>query len=149
MAESKWIVVEAEVAEVQQALEQTSKSFTSIQRQALGIIARSGVKTIRQAIRQSIENRVRSTGELQKSYAYRVKKDGSEANIYPRGLSGAKIFPKAYVQNYGYSGPTARAANWSIKPKGFVEKTENLLESGNFEADLHKMVDGVLSRYWG
>lgn len=149
MAKSKWIVVDADIAEVQQALAHTAKSMTSIQRQALGIIARSGVKTIRQAIRQSIENRSRSTGELQKSYAYRIKKDGSEANLYPRGMSGAKIFPKAYVQNYGYSGPTSRAENWNIKPKGFVEKTESFLESGDFSAELDKMVEKVLSKYWG
>ena len=149
MSKSNWIVVEAEVAEVQRALEGTSKSLTSIQKQALGIIARQGVKTIRQRIRQSIENKSRSTDELQKAYAFRVRKDGSEANIYPKGMAGSKIFPKAYVQNYGYSGATARAKNWSVKPKGFIEHTENFLDSNSFEEELNKMVGKVLSKYWG
>lgn len=149
MAKSNWIVVEAEVAEVQKALEGTSKSLTSIQKQALGIIARQGVKTIRQKIRQTIEHKSRSTGELQKAYAFRVKKDASEANIFPKGVAGSKIFPKAYVQNYGYSGPTARAKEWNVKPKGFIEQTENFLDTSNFEEELGKMIDKVLSKYWG
>lgn len=149
MAKSNWITVEAEIESVQKALEGTSKSLTSIQKQALGIIARQGVKTIRLKIRQSIEHRERSTGELQKSYAFRVKKDGSEANIYPKAAGGSKVFPKAFVQNYGYSGATARAKSWTIKPKGFVEAAEKSIEAGNSDSELEKMVSKVLSKYWG
>ena len=134
MAKSQWIVVDAEIEEVQRALAETSKSFTSIQKQALGIIARQGVKTVRMNIRKTIKNRSRSTGELQKAYSFRVKKDGSEANIY--------------VQNYGYSGPTARAKEWNIMPKGFIESTENFLDSNNFKPELDKMVNKVLAKYW-
>lgn len=148
MAKSQWIVVDAEIEEVQRALAETSKSFTSIQKQALGIIARQGVKTVRMNIRKTIKNRSRSTGELQKAYSFRVKKDGSEANIYPKGTAGSKVFPKAYVQNYGYSGSTARAKEWNIMPKGFIESTENFLDSNNFEPELDKMVNKVLAKYW-
>lgn len=146
---SNWIVVEAEVGEVQKALAGTSKSFTSIQKQALGILARNAVKSIGQKIRAGIKDRERSTGELQKAYAFRVKKDGSEANVYPKGASGSKIFPKAYVQNYGYSGATKRAKDWNVAPKAFVEYTENLLESNAFDSQLDKMVDKVLQKQWG
>lgn len=148
MAKSQWIVVDAEIEEVQRALAETSKSFTSIQKQALGIIARQGVKTVRMNIRKTIKNRSRSTGELQKAYSFRVKKDGSEANIYPKGTAGSKVFPKAYVQNYGYSGSTARAKEWNIMPKGFIESTENFLDSNNFEPELDKMFNKVLAKYW-
>ena len=148
MAKSQWIVVDAEIEEVQRALAETSKSFTSIQKQALGIIARQGVKTVRMNIRKTIKNRSRSTGELQKAYSFRVKKDGSEANIYPKGTAGSKVFPKAYVQNYGYSGSTARAKEWNIMPKGFIESTEKSLDSNNFKPELDKMVDKVLAKYW-
>ncbi len=148
MAKSQWIVVDAEIEEVQRALAETLKSFTSIQKQALGIIARQGVKTVRMNIRKTIKNRSRSTGELQKAYSFRVKKDGSEANIYPKGTAGSKVFPKAYVQNYGYSGSTARAKEWTIMPKGFIESTENFLGSNNFKPELDKMVDKVLAKYW-
>ena len=150
MAKSgNWIVVEAEVSAVQKALEGTSKSITSIQKQALGIIARKGVKDIRQRIRESIIHKDRSTKELQKAYAFRVKKDGSEANIYPKGTSGSKIFPKAYINNYGYSGATSRAKEWNVAPKAFVQQTENFLDSTSFDAELSKMIDKTLSKYWG
>lgn len=147
--QSNWIVVEAEIDEVEKALEGTSKSFTSIQKQALGILARNTVKNVRQLIRQGIKDKPRSTGELQKSYGFRVKKDGSEANVYPRGASGSKIFPKAFIQNYGHSGPTARASDWTIKPKGFIEWGENLLASRQYDEQLSKMVDKQLAKYWG
>lgn len=146
--QSNWIVVEAEIEAVQNALASTSKSFSSIQKQSLGIIARNAVAKIRQEIKSGIKDKIHSTGELQKSYGFRVKKDGSEANIYPRGLSGSKIFPKAFIQNYGHSGPTSKADNWEVKPKGFIEKTENAIENNSFESDLQKMVDKIFSKYW-
>lgn len=149
MAKENWITVEAEIGEVQKALEGTAKSLTSIQKQALGIIARSGVKTIRKEIKLSILNKSKSTGELSSSYGFRVKKDGSEANIFPRGKSGASIFPKAFVNNYGFSGPTVRAQNWNFAPKGFVQRTESYLEESNFDSELKKMIDKTLSKYWG
>lgn len=149
MAQSNWIVVEAEIDEVQKALEGTSKSFTSIQKQALGILARNSVKNLRHSIRQGIKDKPRSTGELQKSYGFRVKKDGSEANVYPRGESGSKIFPKAFIQNYGHEGPTARAKEWTLKPKGFIQQAEAKLQGNAYDAELSKMVDKVLLKEWG
>ena len=146
---SNWNVVEAEVNAVVEALNETSKSLTSIKKQSLGVIARYGVKYIRQKIRESIINRKASTKELQKSYAFRVKKDGSEANILPRGIAGAEIFPKSWVNNYGYSGATKRSKNWNFAPKGFVQDTEKNIESHNFETELQKLVDKTLKKYWG
>jgi hypothetical protein len=146
---SNFIIVDAELEAVQKALAGTRKSFTSIQKQALGIIARKGVQKVRQEIKSSIQNKERSTGELQKAYAFRVKKNGSEANLYPRGASGSKIFPKAYVQNYGYAGATVKSPSWNIKPKAFVENTESYLNENNFDSELSKMVNKVLDKYWG
>lgn len=141
---SQWIVVEAEIDAVQKALEKTSKSFTSIQKQALGIIARQGVQFIRRDIKSTILHPERSTGELQKSYGFRVRKDGSEANIFPKGANGSKIFPKAFINNYGID-----TEKMKRKPKGFIEKTENLLDERNFDDDLTKMVNKTLDKYWG
>lgn len=143
-----WIVVEAEVDEVVKALSETSKSFTSIKKQSVGIIARYGVKFIRKRIRETLLNKKQSTRELQKSYSFRVKKDGSEANIYPKGVSGSRIFPKAYVNNYGYEGATKRSKNWRFAPKAFVQDTENLLEKREFDTELQKMIDKTLAKYW-
>lgn len=146
---SGWITCEAEISEVKKALEGTSKSLTSIQKQALGILARNSVKKLRAFIRDGIKDRSRSTGELQKAYGFRVKKDGSEANVYPRGESGSKIFPKAFIQNWGHEGSTARAKSWRIKPKGFVGRAENLLASRAYDEELSKMIDKSLGKYWG
>lgn len=143
-----WIVVEAEVDEVVKALSETSKSLMSIKKQSVGIIARYGVKFIRKRIRETLLNKKQSTRELQKSYSFRVKKDGSEANIYPKGVSGSRIFPKAYVNNYGYEGATKRSKNWSFAPKAFVQDTENLLEKREFDTELQKMIDKTLAKYW-
>lgn len=149
MAESSWIVAEAEVSAVVEALKGTSRSLTSIQKQALGIIARKGVQEIRKDIKAKIKDRARSTGELAKAYGFRVKRDGSEANIYPRGASGSRIFPKAMVQNAGHEGPTARAGSWTVAPKAFVSHTENFLENRDFSEELSKMADKALKKYWG
>lgn len=143
-----WIVVEAEVDEVVKALSETSKSLAGIKKQSVGIIARYGVKFIRKRIRETLLNKKQSTRELQKSYSFRVKKDGSEANIYPKGVSGSRIFPKAYVNNYGYEGATKRSKNWSFAPKAFVQDTENLLEKREFDTELQKMIDKTLAKYW-
>lgn len=142
--QSNWIVVEAEIDAVQKALEKTSKSFTSIQKQALGIIARKGVQFIRRDIKSTILHPERSTGELQKAYGFRVRKDGSEANIYPKGESGSAIFPKAFINNYGIDKEKMKRS-----PKGFIERTENLLDENTFENDLQTMVNKTLDRYWG
>lgn len=153
MAKSQWIVVEAEVAEVQKALEGTNKSFTSIQKQALGILARNTVTKMKPFIASSLKHPEKSTKELQNSYGFRIKKDASEANIYPKGKSGSKIFPKAFVQNYGYDDTTARSKvggkKWKIAPKAFVQYGENLLESKAFDGKLSEMVDKNLKKYWG
>lgn len=149
MAQSAWITAEAEVDAVVEALKGTSRSLTSIQKQALGIIARKGAQEIRKDIKSKIKDRTRSKGGLAKSYGFRVKRDGSEANIYPRGASGSDIFPKAMVQNAGHEGPTARARSWKVAPKAFVDHTENFLESKDFSAELSKMADKALKKYWG
>lgn len=149
MAESSWIVVEAQVDEVQKALSGTSKSMGSIQKQALGIMARKGVKLMRKHIRETIRDRSRSTGTLAKSYGFRVKRDGSQANIYPRGTAGSSIFPKAFVNSWGHEGATKRAREWSFAPKGFVQRTEAELSQDSFDTELGAMVDKVLRKYWG
>lgn len=150
---SNWIVVDAEIAKVQKALTETSKSFTSIQKQALGILARNTVAKIKPFIALSLKHPEKSTKELQNAYGFRVKKDGSEANIYPKGKSGSKIFPKAFIQNYGYNDVTARSKSngkkWHITPKAFIQYGENLLSSNAFDSKLSEMVDKNLKKYWG
>mgnify|MGYP007069885041 CR=1 FL=1 len=146
MAESQWISVTASVEEVQKALAGTSKSLNSIQRQTIAVIARGTVKAIKQGIKESVGKR---TGELLKCYGYRIRRDGSRGSVYPRGSSGASIFPKAFIQNYGHEGPTARASSWKILPKAFIQKGEKYASGSDYMRELQSLVDKNLKKYWG
>lgn len=146
MAESNWISVEADVKEVQQALSETNKSLTSIQRQSIAVIAKGTVKAIKQGIRENVGKR---SGELLKCYGYRVKRDGSSGSVYPRGKSGSAIFPKAFIQNYGHTGATKRAQEWTVAPKAFIQKGERYIESASYTQELQRLVDKNLAKYWG
>ena len=121
------ISVEADIAEAQEALSGTSKSLAAI---------------VKGGIRQTLKSR---TGELLKAFRYKVHKNGV-ANVYPNGESGSAIFPKAYVLNYGYTGPTKRAIN---KPHSFVQVGELYAASGSYMQDVRKMIDKELEKYWG
>ena len=119
---SQILATEVDVSAVQDALSETSKSLKSIQRSTLRVVARATVKTVRAAIITS-DLHVR-TGELRKAYTYKLKRDGTEANVYPRALTSGDrtIFPKAMTLSYGHNGPTKRFRNWRIAPRGFVQR---------------------------
>ncbi len=144
--QSNWISVSADVEEVQKALAGTAKSLTSIQRQTIAVIARGTVKAIKQGIKETTG---RHTGELLKCYGYRIRRDGSRGTVYPRGTSGSKIFPKAFVQNYGHEGKTKKAQNWSVAPKCFIQKGEQYASGSAYMPELQNLVDKTLSKYWG
>ena len=139
MAKS-FISVQAEVEAVQEALSGTSKSLTAIQKRALGTIAAGARKKINAAIRSTTKRR---TGELLKAYRYKIRKDASQVNLFPR-KSGKKsqIFPKVYTLNYGLEGTRFLA-------RGFIEKGEAYAESGEWEKDVNKYVQNELDKYWG
>ena len=136
------ISVEADIAKAQEALSGTSKSLAAIERKTLSIIAKGTVKAVKGGIRQTLKSR---TGELLKAFRYKVHKNGV-ANVYPDGESGSAIFPKAYVLNYGYTGPTKRAIN---KPHSFVQVGELYAASDSYMQDVRKMIDKELEKYWG
>lgn len=136
------IVIEYNDSEVQKALAGTSKSFASIRRKTLSIMARGTVKAINTGIRERLNRR---TGELLKAFRFHVKKNGT-ANVYPDGESGGKIFPKTFALNFGYDGETKRAYN---KPHSFIEIGRTYLESGAYMPDVEKMVSKELEKYWG
>lgn len=144
---NQFISVEADIQEVQNALAGTSKSMESIKKQALGIIAKGSVNRIKAIINETTD---KHTGELAKAYRYKVKRDGSEANIFPKATeSGRAIYPKVMTLSYGHSGATKRASNWHIKALGFVQSGNQYIESGAYMPEIEKMVDKQLTRYWG
>lgn len=142
------IVSEVDVSAVQDALSETSKSLKAIQRDTLRVVARATAKTVRAAIISS-DLHVR-TGELRKAYTYKLKRDGSEANVYPRALTNGDrtIFPKAMTLSYGHQGPTKRARNWRIVPRGFVQRGQQYAENGDYMDEVQKLIDKELDKYW-
>lgn len=139
--------IEAEINQVEQALAGTSKSFETIRRQAVGIIAKGAVTKIKAVIQTTT---VKRSGELLKAYRYKVRRDGSQANVFPKALnSDSTIFPKAMTLSYGHDGKTKRAANWHIKALGFVQSGKSWVDSGAYMPDLENMVDKELNKYWG
>ena len=142
------IVSEVDVSAVQDALSETSKSLKAIQRDTLRVVARATAKTVRAAIISS-DLHVR-TGELRKAYTYKLKRDGSEANVYPRALTNGDrtIFPKAMTLSYGHQGPTKRFRNWRIAPRGFVQRGQQYAENGDYMDEVQKLIDKELEKYW-
>ena len=145
---SQILATEVDVSAVQDALSETSKSLKSIQRSTLRVVARATAKTVRAAIISS-DLHVR-TGELRKAYTYKLKRDGSEANVYPRALTNGDrtIFPKAMTLSYGHEGPTKRARNWRIVPRGFVQRGQQYAENGDYMDEVQKLIDKELDKYW-
>lgn len=144
---AEFLSIEADISEAQKALAGTNKSLKSIKRQTVGIVARGAVKQIKAVINATTQ---KQSGELAKAYRYKVKRDGSEANVYPKALkSNNTIFPKAMTLSYGHSGPTKRAANWNIRALGFVQSGKAWIASGSYMDDIENMVDKQLQKYWG
>lgn len=143
------IETQVDIAEVEKALSQTNKSLKSIRKGVLRIAAKETSKKVKAALNTSDLHR--RTGELAKAYVYKVKKDGSEANVFPKALVGKDktIFPKAMTLSYGHDGPTKRAASWHIAPRGFVQSGQQYAESGAYMTEVQKMVDKELEKYWG
>jgi len=137
-----------DIENVQQALAGTSKSLKSIQKSVLRIAAKETAKRIKAVINTS--DLQKRTGELLKAYVYKVKKDGSEANVFPKALSKNRtIFPKAMTLSYGHDGPTKRAKSWNILPRGFVQAGQQYAENGAYMDEVQKIVDKELEKYWG
>jgi hypothetical protein len=90
------------------------------------------------------------TGELRKAYTYKLKRDGTEANVYPRALTSGDrtIFPKAMTLSYGHNGPTKRFRNWRIAPRGFVQRGQQFAENGGYMDEVQKLIDKELEKYW-
>ena len=145
---SQILATEVDISAVQDALSETSKSLKSIQRSTLRVVARATAKTVRAAIISS-DLHVR-TGELRKAYTYKLKRDGTEANVYPRALTSGDrtIFPKAMTLSYGHQGPTKRFRNWRIVPRGFVQRGQQYAENGDYMDEVQKLIDKELEKYW-
>lgn len=145
---AQFLSIQTDISQVQDALAGTSKSLKSIQKSVLRIAAKGTANAVKAAIRTSDLNK--RTGELQKAYTYKVKKDGSEANVFPKAINSGDrtIFPKAMTLSYGHSGPTKRAKAWFIAPRNFVQAGDQYAESGKYMDEVQKYIDKELDKYW-
>lgn len=159
---SAFINIKANVEDVQERLSETSKSLKTIRRQTVGIAARTTVKQIKTIIRQTTKSR---TGELRKTYGYKVRKDGYRASIYPKTTGernhlilakiatldqGNDIFPdgRTWLQVNG-NGYYARPKSVHIAARRFVESGEKFAENGSYMAEVEKMIQRELKKHWG
>lgn len=140
--------IQTDISEVQDALAGTSKSLKAIQKATLRIAAKGTANTVKAAIRTS--DLKRRTGELQKAYTYKVKRNGNEAVVFPKALTvkDRTIFPKAMTLSYGHNGATKRAKSWFIAPRNFVQAGERYAENGSYMDDVQKYIDKELEKYW-
>lgn len=135
-----FISAEMQVSAAAEALEGTAAGLPKIQRKVLQAAAKGTRQKIVAGIRRTTKRR---TGELLKAYRYKLRKDGSQVNIFPRkATKDSRIFPKAYTLNYGVPGK-----GW--KARGFVEEGERYAESNEWMAQVDKAVQKELDSYWG
>ena len=137
---AKAISINADVAEVQYALEGTGKSLKTIQRLVLRTIAKGALKEVKAVIR----SKARWTGSLLKSYGYKVKKDASAVSVYPKNGTDENRtnFIKAAVLSWGR--PQRR-----IEPKGFVQAGITYAEGNSYKKEIDRVVEKELKKYWG
>lgn len=146
MAGSNFIDVSVDISRAQKALSGTSKSLVSIRNQVLGIVGKHAVKAVRQAIRTS--GLKKRTGELLKSYVRKLNRRRGEENVYPVSLNDRKktIFSKAQALSYGAR--NAKKPKWKLAGRGFAQKGWEAVEKGGYQAEIEKMIDKELKKYW-
>lgn len=148
MSSVQMVSVKADIDGVQKALAGTSKGMKSIQKQALGVIGRGTSKVIRKAVQATTARR---TGELRKAYGYKVKKDGSSVTVWPTDRAVKEnnhlVLAKVSVLSYGYDAGPRKGPH--VRARNFVQAGKAWAEGGGYEADLQKIVDKELKKYWG
>lgn len=153
MAGSNFIDVSVDISYAQKALAGTSKSLVSIRNQVLGIVGKYGVKAVKNAIRGIYsappKNGRKRTGELRKAYVKKLNRKKGEENLYPLSLNDRKktIFSKAQALSYGAR--NEKKPKWKITGKGFVQKGWEAVEGDSYRAEIDKMIQKELRKYWG
>lgn len=161
MSERPFISIRADIEDVQERLSETSKSLKSIRRQTVGIAARTTVKQIKTVIRATTKRR---SGELLKTYGYKVKKDGTSASVYPKTAASNNHLILARIATLSFgndisinrrkwlqvngSGFYARPKSVHIDPRGFVQSGETFAGKGAYMAEVEKMIQKELDKAW-
>lgn len=139
------INITADIRGAQDALSGTAKSLPAIQKKVLNIVAKTTLKAVKTTYKATLvpqsQIHYQRTGELLRAFKKSVK--GSNANVFPRAVSGGKNWAMgiACILNYG--------AKNGIKPRGFIQAGEAFAESGAYMNEVEKMVENELNKYWG
>ena len=132
--------VELDVRKAQESLYNTRLSLESVRKKTLSVIGKTVVTAIRQGITAET---VKRTGELRKSYTAKVSKKGTSVTVLPRALNGEpSVFPKVMALSYG-------SEKRHIKALGFVQRGAEKIDSGGWDAEIEKMIEKELKKYWG
>ena len=126
--------------EVEEGLKGIQTNMAKVRRRSLTIAARGTRRAVVARIRASTRKR---TGELQKAYRYKVRKDASSVSVYPKGLARkSRIFPKAMTLSWG-SDKTRH------QPRGFVQQGELYAQSGAYMKEIEqKVIQEEIVKYW-
>lgn len=141
---SDFINISVDVEEAQEALSGTSKSLKSIQKNVLRVIAKGSLKAVKSAL-QSSNLDLSHTGELKSAYRYKIKKDGTQANIFPVGKNGKNIFSKAQALSFGRG---ANTKHGELIGRGFVQAGIRNAE-GDHSKEVQEIINKELQKYWG
>ncbi len=142
---NNFIEIKADISGAQEALSGTRKSLVSIRNRVLGIAGSYALKAVKKAVRTS--GLKKRTGELQKAYIKKLNKRKGEVNLYPVSLDKTRtIFSKAQALSYGGK---SKHTKWRLSGRGFVQKGWQAAESGGYKADIDKMIQKELAKYWG
>ncbi len=139
------INISVDVKEVQEALKGTALSLERIQKKTIAVINKGVLKAIKSAYRSTLKpkNAIRyeRTGALYK--ALKSSNNGETGNVFPRALSNGRNWAMgiACILNYG--------AKNGKQPRGFIQKGELYAQNGSYMAEVEKMVDKELDKYWG
>jgi len=141
---SDFINISVDVENAQKALSGTYKSLKSIQKSVLRVVAKSSLNAVKSALRSSDLDLAHS-GELKSAYRYKIKKDGSEANLFPVGKNGKNIFSKAQALSFGRG---ANTKHGSLIGRGFVQAGQANAESDHSK-EIQALIEKELEKYWG
>lgn len=144
-------IIQAEMKDVQEALNKTTLSIPSMNRKFLAVIGKKTAETVKTGIKQTYSppsKYYKRTGALLRSWTFHAKKDGSQVSVFPRVIATNNNKNRQWavglssILSYG-------TADGRIKPRAFIQRGENYASSGAYMQEVQKIVDKELEKYWG
>lgn len=155
--------ITVDVSAVENALSSTLLNHKQIMRKVLSTIGKNQAKAFNAGITSATASR---SGELKKSYHYKVKVNDFEEKVtlFAKGKDKSKsIYPKLMALNYGATikplkkkvlhfqrGQWYSAHEVQIRGRHFLEPAwDAYAGSGAYQKDVEEMIEKELKKYWG